>query len=140
MHMSAIRYAKIFLEVIIVLVIRVTTYKIQHIVLTLMNVLTRRTIAVRWLRVQIHLVSSTAPATVVSLEMGHFARVMVVDVVCRLMIYILCLLVVYFMHINQVFSHHYCCSISTTLKAILQLFLIVCNIDDLVKSIASYEL
>ena len=77
MHMSAIRYAQIFLEVIIVPVIRVITYKIQHIALTLMNVLTTRTTAVNWPRVQIHLVSSTALATVVSLEMELIAEVSV---------------------------------------------------------------
>ena len=77
MHMSAIRYVQIFTEVIIVPVIRVITCKMQHIVLTLTNVLTIHTIAVNWLRVQIHLVFSTAPATVVSLEMELIAEVSV---------------------------------------------------------------
>ena len=73
--MGAIRYAQIFSEVITVPVIQVITCKIERIVLTLMNVLTIHTIAVHWLRVQIHLVFSTAPATVVLLEMEHFAKV-----------------------------------------------------------------
>ena len=77
MHMSVIRYVQIFPEVITVLVIRVITCKIERIVLILMNVLTKHTIAVHWLRAQIHLASSLAHVTLVIQEMEHTAKVSV---------------------------------------------------------------
>ena len=77
MHMSAIRYVQIFPEVITALVIPVTTLKMQHIVLTLMNALTIRTTAVHWQRAQIHLASSLALVTLAIQEIEHSAKVSV---------------------------------------------------------------
>ena len=73
--MDAIKSARISLEATIVPATLVIPYKIKHIVVILMNVLTKHIIAIRWLPVQTYQAVSIVHVTMGLLEMEHLAKV-----------------------------------------------------------------
>ena len=81
--MDAIKSARISLEATIVPVILVIPYEIEHIVVILMNVLTKHIIAIRWLPVQTHQAVSIVHVTMGLLEMEHPAKVVLCYVISR---------------------------------------------------------